>query len=235
MSLLVKELRKEKRKSRTKNIKSTSALKHTYYFKKLTSKRVVDVLLACMNMVSLMILFPFIYLGIKCSSRGPVIFKQQRTGQFGLPFTCYKFRTMHIVDENYKEKDEDSVTVTEMRDPRIFWFGSLLRKTNLDELPQIINILKGDMSFVGPRPYEVGECDFWNQQLDDYSVRYRVKPGLSGLAQVQGHRGGTRDLKKMRQRLDCDIWYVENLSFMLDLKIIFKTVKQMIYLDTNAH
>jgi len=235
MSLQVRELRKRKERDTQskKNLTSIPDLKHTYYFRRLTSKRAVDVGLACINIVILVALFPIIYLGIRCSSRGPVIFKQQRTGQFGLPFTCYKFRTMHTVDEDYKK--DDSVIVTEKRDPRIFWFGKVLRKTNLDELPQIINILQGDMSFVGPRPYEVSECEFWNQHFDDYRVRYWVKPGLSGLAQVQGHRGGTRNLEKMRRRLDCDIWYVENQSFILDLKIIIKTVKQRIFLDTNAH
>ena len=238
---------KVQKRPKARNRKTTQSYSSYYYVNSKNRlyahqskiERFFDLILASITVVLLGLLFPFIYLGIKCSSRGPVIFKQKRTGRFDIPFTCYKFRTMHVLS-NYNPKnvitdDGETVVVTEKNDPRVFWFGSLLRKTNLDELPQIINILKGDMSLIGPRPYEVSECEYWNNQLDGYHIRYWVKPGLSGLAQVQGYRGGTRDVEKMRKRLDCDIWYVNNRTLLLDIKIIFKTIKQMFYMNTNAH
>ena len=194
--------------------------------------RTFDVILTALGILVNIILFPIIALGIKLSSKGPILFKQARTGKMGEVFLCYKFRTMHLVDLKSKE---GKPVVTQKGDRRIFWFGQLLRKTNLDELPQIFNVLKGDMSLVGPRPYPVEECTHWNNTFDDFHYRYLVKPGVTGLAQVTGYRGGTLDIDHMRERLDKDLSYVQRQSLWMDVKIIFLTVKQMVTFNTNAH
>ena len=200
--------------------------------KEYTGKRAIDLLLSFIGSLIFALVYPLFALGIKFSSKGPVIFKQQRTGQNGEEFTCYKFRTMYQL--NLRRIDGKPV-VTQEGDKRIFWFGSMLRKTNLDELPQIINVLKGDMSLIGPRPYPVDECKHWNNTFDDFYCRYAVKPGISGYAQVEGFRGGTLDEKHMRNRLDKDLVYVEKQSLWLDMLIITHTVLQMLKLETNAH
>lgn len=197
-----------------------------------TGKRVIDLTLSFFGFLLFSLLFPFIALGIKLSSKGPVIYTQKRTGQNGRKFTCYKFRTMHQL--NLRRIDGKPV-VTQKGDKRIFWFGSLLRKANLDELPQILNVLKGDMSLVGPRPYPVDECKHWNNTFDDFYYRYAVKPGISGYAQVTGYRGGTLNEDHMRSRLDKDLVYVQKQSMLFDLEIVYRTVKQMFHLETNAH
>jgi lipopolysaccharide/colanic/teichoic acid biosynthesis glycosyltransferase len=194
-------------------------------------KRAIDVVLSSIGLVFLGILYPIIAIGIKLGSSGPVIFKQPRTGQGGKPFTCYKFRTMHLVGKKSGEKP----VVTQKNDPRVFAFGQWLRKLNLDELPQLINVLKGDMSLVGPRPYPIDECNYWNQAFNDFFIRYAVKPGISGHAQVNGLRGGTHNIDHMRKRLDYDLIYIEKQSLFMDLKIIFQTIFQMINRETGAH
>jgi putative colanic acid biosynthesis UDP-glucose lipid carrier transferase len=194
-------------------------------------KRICDLLLSGVGLIGFGLVFPVIAFGIKLSSKGPVFFKQARTGQGGKPFICLKFRTMHMVEKDTGDKP----AVTKKGDPRLFAFGQLLRKFNLDELPQLINVFKGDMSLVGPRPYMLDECKYWNQKFDDYFIRYAVKPGISGLAQVKGYRGGTYDEEHMRKRLDYDLVYIEKQSLTLDFKIILKTVYQMITHDTGAH
>jgi lipopolysaccharide/colanic/teichoic acid biosynthesis glycosyltransferase len=200
--------------------------------KEYPGKRLVDIVLGSIGALIFALVYPIIALGIKLSSKGPVIFKQRRTGQNGLEFTCYKFRTMHQL--NLRRIDGKPV-VTQEGDKRIFWFGRMLRRTNLDELPQIINVLKGEMSLVGPRPYPVNECAHWNSTFDDFYYRYAVKPGISGYAQVKGFRGGTLDEEHMRKRLDKDLVYVEKQSLVLDLEIIWHTVLKMLKLETNAH
>lgn len=199
---------------------------------KYTGKRVTDLLIGVFAVSLFILLLPLIAIGIKLNSRGPVFFKQKRTGVHGREFTCYKFRTMHFLQ--LKRYDGKPV-VTQKNDNRIFWFGKILRKTNLDELPQIINVLKGDMSLIGPRPYPVKECKYWNNTFEDFYYRYSVMPGISGLAQVNGYRGGTLNESLMRKRLDYDLIYVEKQSFLLDLKILFRTIFKMINFDTDAH
>ena len=194
--------------------------------------RVFDLIIGLVGLLLFVVLFPFFALGIKLSSRGSVLFKQRRTGKMGYEFLCYKFRTMHQV--NLKTVEGKPV-VTQKKDKRVFWFGSILRKTNLDELPQILNVIKGEMSLVGPRPYPVDECRHWNNTFDDFYYRYLVRPGVSGFAQVNGFRGGTLDVEHMRQRLDKDLIYVQKKSLWFDIKILFLTVKQMVTFRTNAH
>lgn len=196
------------------------------------AKRIIDVTLGVLGFISFLLLYPIIALGIKLSSRGPVIYKQKRTGRNGNEFTCFKFRTMHQIE---LRRIDGKPVVTQQKDKRVFAFGRFLRKTNLDELPQIINVLKGEMSMVGPRPYPVSECSYWNTEFDDFYYRYSVKPGISGLAQIKGYRGGTLDEEHMRKRLDYDLIYVQKSSVAMDLKIIGETILQMLHLDTNAH
>ena len=197
-----------------------------------SKKRVLDIMLGSLAMIGFIIAYPLIAFGIKISSRGPVLFRQPRTGKAGQKFECLKFRTMHVVN---KTNNDGTPVVTQKGDSRIFAFGQFLRKTNLDELPQILNVIKGEMSLVGPRPYPVEECAYWNQKFDDHYYRYMLNPGITGFAQAQGYRGGTLDEELMRKRLDFDLIYVEKSSFTFDLRIIYKTVKRMIGRDTNGH
>lgn len=195
-------------------------------------KRALDLALGSIALIFCLILFPFIAIGIKLSSKGPVFFKQKRTGKNGVVFTCYKFRTMK---QGSKKMSNGKPDITLEGDERIFAFGKLLRLLNLDELPQIINVFKGDMSLVGPRPYPIEECAYWNSTFDDFFYRYAVKPGITGFSQVKGYRGGTFNVEHMRKRTDYDLIYVQKNTFFMDLYIIGKTVTKMINLDTNAH
>jgi len=195
-------------------------------------KRIFDLAVGSVALIFCLLLFPFIAIGIKLSSKGPVFFKQKRTGQNGIIFTCYKFRTMKNSSAKPANGKPD---ITIEGDERIFPFGKLLRLLNLDELPQIINVLKGDMSLVGPRPYPVDECSYWNSTFDDFFYRYAVKPGITGFSQVKGYRGGTYSVEHMRKRTDYDLIYVQKNTMVMDLYIIMKTVTKMINLDTNAH
>lgn len=196
------------------------------------AKFLIDIVFGILALVTFIAVFPFVALGIKLSSRGPVMYKQVRTGQSGTEFVCYKFRTMHQI--NLRRIDGKPI-ITQKGDKRVFTFGNFLRKTSLDELPQIINVIKGDMSLIGPRPYPVRECAYWNNRFDDFYYRYAVKPGISGLAQINGYRGGTLDTEHMRQRLDYDLVYVEKCSLGTDLQIIARTVKQIVNPHANAH
>lgn len=196
------------------------------------SKDSMDRLIGAAAFIVFLVLYPFIALGIKLSSRGPVLFKQRRTGKNGRIFYCYKFRTMHKVQRTAKD---GKPVVTQKGDNRIFVFGQFLRKMNLDELPQIMNVLKGEMSLVGPRPYPVEECAYWNETFDDHYYRYILKPGITGFAQAKGFRGGTLDDGLMRKRLDYDLIYVEKNNLSMDLKIIWLTLACMLNRKTNGH
>lgn len=189
----------------------------------------------CMGFLLLLVFlvfYPFIALGIKLSSRGPVLYKQLRTGKGGAQFICYKFRTMQVID---LRRIDGKPMITERDDKRIFWFGKLLRRFSLDELPQVINILRGEMSLIGPRPYPVDECSFWNCTFDDYYYRYSTKPGITGLAQIHGYRGGTLNEIHMKKRLDYDLVYTRKASLKLDIYILAKTFRKVINPDPNAH
>lgn len=172
-------------------------------------------------------LFPILALLIKISSKGPVFFKQLRSGKNNEVFTCLKFRSMKIndaSDDKQAARDDDRIT----------WIGKFLRKTNLDELPQFFNVLKGDMSVVGPRPHMLKHTEEYARIIDNFMVRHLVKPGITGWAQVKGFRGETENDHKMRKRVQYDVWYIENWSFLLDLRIIFLTTWKMFAGDKNA-
>ena len=192
-------------------------------------KRAFDIVF---SLLFLCTLFPFIFLfcaiGIKLSSPGPIFFKQKRTGIRGKEFTCYKFRSMHINDQ------ADTLQATK-DDPRKFPFGDFIRKTNLDETPQFINVLRGEMSIVGPRPHMLKHTEEYSQLVDKYMVRHWAKPGITGWAQVTGARGETEHLWQMQERIEKDVWYIENYSFMLDLQIIILTIRALLKHDEHAY
>lgn len=190
-------------------------------------KRAFDVcfsLVVCIFLVPLTLIVGLI---IKLQSPGPIFFKQARTGLDGKDFYCYKFRSMHV------NKDADTAQATK-DDPRKFPFGNFMRKTNIDELPQFFNVLKGDMSIVGPRPHMLHHTEMYGKLIDNYMVRLFCKPGITGYAQVTGYRGETKELWQMQGRIERDIWYVEHWSLGLDLKIIVKTFTTFFVHDKNA-
>jgi len=165
--------------------------------------------------------FPIIALGIKLTSKGPIFFKQLRSGRGNKPFLCYKFRTMTVNEQAHELQAYKN-------DPRITPFGAFLRRTNLDELPQFFNVLIGNMSVVGPRPHMLLHTQKYSREIDKFMLRHFVMGGITGLAQVRGFRGETRELSQMRERLKLDVWYIENWSFYLDIKIIINTFASMV-------
>ncbi|MBX3507683.1 MAG: undecaprenyl-phosphate glucose phosphotransferase [Parvibaculum sp.] len=176
-----------------------------------------DRIIGSLALVVLMPVFFLIALAIKIESRGPILFKQRRHGFNHNVFTVYKFRTMNVVE------DGPNVVQAMRNDPRITRVGRFLRKTSLDELPQLFNVLKGDMSLVGPRPHALAHNEYYSSVLASYAIRHKVKPGMTGWAQINGFRGETDTPEKMRQRLEHDLYYIENWSLWLDLKILFAT------------
>jgi len=194
-----------------------------------TIKRLFDIVFSSLVIVFILSwLFPILYLLIKAESPGPIFFVQTRSGLNNVPFNCYKFRSMRI------NKDSDSLQATK-GDSRITRIGALLRKTSLDELPQFFNVLLGNMSVVGPRPHMLSHTEQYSKLIDQFMVRHFIKPGITGWAQVTGYRGETKTVNEMLGRVEADVWYMENWSFMLDLKIIFLTIFKSIYGDSKAY
>ena len=191
-------------------------------------KRLMDIVLSLVFLIPTAILFPIIYLIIKIQSPGPILFKQKRTGLDGKDFYCYKFRSMHV------NADADRVQATK-DDPRKYPFGNFMRKANIDELPQFLNVLQGRMSIVGPRPHMLAHTEQYSQLIDKYMVRHFVKPGVTGWAQVTGFRGETKELWQMEGRVKRDIWYIEHWSIWLDFRIIWLTAKSIFIHDKNAY
>ncbi|WP_434636232.1 undecaprenyl-phosphate glucose phosphotransferase [Klebsiella sp. I138] len=180
-------------------------------------KRIEDIILGTFfTLVSLPAML-LIAIGIKLTSPGPVLFKQNRYGLNGKQIPVWKFRTMRVMENNAVVKQATR------GDPRITRFGAFLRKTSLDELPQFINVLQGRMSIVGPRPHAVAHNEEYRVLVDNYMIRHKVKPGITGLAQIRGFRGETDTLDKMEKRIRYDLEYIQSWSLFLDLKIIFLT------------
>ena len=190
-------------------------------------KRVFDFSFSTVFLLFFPIILIPVAIGIKLSSPGPIFFKQKRTGLKGEPFNCYKFRSMKM------NATADTAQATK-DDPRKTKFGSFLRKTSIDELPQFFNVWRGDMSIVGPRPHMVAHTEEYSELIDKYMLRHIIKPGITGWAQVNGYRGQTDELWKMEKRVECDVWYAENWNFMLDLKIIFLTFFNVFRGEKNA-
>ena len=192
-------------------------------------KTIEDKVLAGLILLVASPLMLLIALGVKLSSPGPVFFKQLRGGLHGERIWVWKFRTMKpYIDPRGK------VLQAVPGDERITAFGAFLRRTSLDELPQFINVLKGDMSIVGPRPHAVEHDEFYQRQIDAYLLRHHVKPGITGWAQVNGWRGETGQIEKMEMRVRYDLYYVNNWSLWFDLRIIFMTFF-MVVVGKNAH
>ena len=192
-------------------------------------KRLFDVVFSLFVVLILFSwLFPIIAIVIKLTSKGPIFFVQERTGKDGEAFDCFKFRSMTVNSES------DNLQATK-GDVRITKFGAFMRKTSIDELPQIINVLLNNMSLVGPRPHMIKHTEEYRVLVDKFMVRHFAKPGVTGWAQINGYRGETKEVKDMANRAAADIWYIENWSFLLDVKIVFTTAWSMFFkIDENA-
>jgi len=188
-------------------------------------KRALDISAAMAAIFILAPVFIFTALAIKMNSPGPIIFRQRRNGFNEQQFTIYKFRSMHVLE------DGAQVIQAQRQDPRVTSVGRILRRTSIDELPQLFNVLKGDMSLVGPRPHAMAHDDQYKRLIETYCCRHHVKPGLTGWAQVNGCRGETKDLMHMRQRVDLDLWYITHWSLLIDLKILFRTCFEVLKHD----
>ena len=191
-------------------------------------KRLFDITVSALFLCTL---FPIVLLVVaaitKATMPGPIFFRQKRTGLDGRDFYCLKFRSMKV------NKDADTLQATK-NDPRKTKWGDIMRRTNIDELPQFINVLLGQMSIVGPRPHMVKQTEDYSKLIDNYMVRHYIKPGITGWSQVTGYRGETRQLSQMEGRVRGDIWYMEHWSIWLDIYIMYKTVANAIQGDKQA-
>ena len=192
-------------------------------------KRTFDIVFSLFIIIFLLSwLIPILAIFIKLSSKGPIIFKQQRSGRNNEQFTCYKLRTLRT----NKEANTKQVT---LNDNRITKVGRFLRKSNLDELPQFVNVLFGTMSIVGPRPHMLAHTDMYSKVMGEYMIRHFLKPGITGWAQVKGYRGEIKEENQLRNRIKHDIWYMENWNLWLDAKIIWLTIYSTVKGNKNAY
>ncbi|WP_460428690.1 undecaprenyl-phosphate glucose phosphotransferase [Azotobacter armeniacus] len=192
-------------------------------------KRLEDLLVGIPITLLILPACVLIGLAVKLTSRGPMLFKQYRTGISGKRFKVYKFRSMVVHQESNGEVPQAC-----RNDARVTPLGAFLRRTSLDELPQFFNVLQGRMSIVGPRPHALVHNEYYKDLVESYMQRHKVKPGITGWAQVSGYRGETDSLEKMRRRVEFDLWYIDNWSLWLDLKIIFLTVFKG-FVNKNAY
>lgn len=192
-------------------------------------KRSFDVVLSLFVIVAILSwLTPILGLIIKLESKGPVFFKQKRNGLDYKEFYCYKFRSM-------RPNPDAHLYQISKNDPRVTRIGKIIRKTSIDELPQFINVLKGEMSVVGPRPHMVSHTHMYAEKIDKFMVRHFIKPGITGLAQVSGYRGEVEDDNHIINRVKYDIFYLENWSLLLDIKIVFQTVYNALSGEEKAY
>jgi exopolysaccharide biosynthesis polyprenyl glycosylphosphotransferase len=193
------------------------------------AKRIEDLVLGTMLLVLMLPLMVVIAAAIRLDTPGPVLFRQKRRGLNNRAFDILKFRTMvHVPDP------EPTVPQARRKDPRVTRVGRVLRRTSLDELPQLLNVLKGEMSLVGPRPHALAHDARYAALIDGYEDRHRVPPGITGWAQVHGHRGETDTLEKMQRRVEHDLFYLANRSLLFDLRILVLTVTT-VWRDRNAY
>lgn len=188
-----------------------------------TIKRIFDVIFALLALVLLLPLWVVLAVWIGVTSPGGIFFRQRRTGLDGKEFNLLKFRSMRVNDD----ADE---TQAGSNDPRVTAVGRFLRKSSLDELPQFINVLRGDMSIIGPRPHMLKHTEYYSKLIPDYMRRHEMRPGLTGYAQIKGFRGPTPRLEDMENRVKADLEYIDKFSLWLDLKIFFLTIWKMLTL-----
>jgi putative colanic acid biosynthesis UDP-glucose lipid carrier transferase len=191
-------------------------------------KRLSDIVLSVIILVLILPILLGVATAVKLSSPGPIIFRQRRYGLDGKEILVYKFRSMTVTEDGAK------VQQATKNDSRITPLGAILRKTSIDELPQFVNVLQGRMSIVGPRPHAVAHNEMYRKLIKGYMVRHKVKPGITGWAQVNGYRGETDTLDKMQGRIDYDLDYLRNWSLRLDLYIIYRTVR-LVLKDQQAY
>jgi len=191
-------------------------------------KRTIDILGAVVALTVLSPVFLIVPILIKLDSKGPIFFKQQRNGFNGRKFKIYKFRSMRVLE------DGNVILQAKRNDPRVTRIGKWLRRTSIDELPQLFNVLRGDMSLVGPRPHAVAHNDEYQKVVANYAFRHHVKPGITGWAQVCGFRGETQTLELMEQRVEHDLWYINHWSPWLDLRILARTTV-LAYRQSSAY
>ena len=192
------------------------------------AKRLLDLFVAVPLLVIGAPVLLLLALWIRLDSKGPVLFRQTRHGLNGRPFEILKFRSMHVMENG------DEIQQAKEDDPRVTRAGRLMRHTSLDELPQLINVIRGEMSLVGPRPHAVAHDRLYGAVISDYLVRQRVKPGITGWAQVHGLRGATPTVEDMQARVEHDIWYARHWSLWLDLEILLRTFGEVLR-ARNAH
>ena len=193
------------------------------------SKRLFDIFFSVLIMILFLSwMIPILALMIKLTSKGPVFFKQMRTGENDRSFMCWKLRSMHVNDKAHSEQASSD-------DSRITFVGKFLRKFSLDEIPQFFNVLLGHMSVVGPRPHMLYHTESYTLLNDEYSYRHFIKPGITGLSQVEGYRGEISNIQLLHNRVRLDLIYLLKWNFLLDIKIIFKTIKLVLLGDKNAY
>ena len=182
------------------------------------AKYILDVVLASLGLFLLSPLLLIIAFAVALDSKGPVLFRQTRTGLNGKAFRVYKFRTMTVLE------DGAVVRQATQGDPRVTRIGRILRRTSLDELPQLLNVIRGEMALVGPRPHALAHDEYYGREIPAYAHRFAVRPGITGWAQTNGARGETPTVADMERRIELDLWYIQNWSLTLDLKILTQTV-----------
>lgn len=176
-----------------------------------------DRIVAGFILMTLAPLLLIVAIAIVSNSRGPILFRQLRTGFGGKRFNIYKFRSMYV------QENGPNIRQATKLDPRVTAVGHVLRKTSIDELPQLFNVIRGEMALVGPRPHALAHDEYYSRRIPAYIMRYAVKPGLTGWAQVNGSRGETPTIEHMQRRIALDLWYIENRSLLIDLSIFFRT------------
>jgi undecaprenyl-phosphate galactose phosphotransferase/putative colanic acid biosynthesis UDP-glucose lipid carrier transferase len=185
------------------------------------AKRAFDLAVASFALVALSPLLGLTAIALKAEARKPVVFRQRRRGFNGQEFEIYKFRTMTVLEDGPK------IAQARRNDSRVTSLGRILRRTSVDELPQLFNVLRGEMSIIGPRPHAIAHDDEFGKLIGEYAFRSHVKPGMTGWAQVNGYRGGTPQLELMRRRIDFDLWYINNWSIWLDFQILGRTCVEL--------
>ena len=186
------------------------------------AKRALDLAVSIPAVIILSPLLVLLAVLIRATSPGPAIFRQTRLGLNGAPFRIFKFRTMTVLENGpvIKQAEENDARITKV--------GGWMRRLSLDELPQLLNVIAGDMSLIGPRPHALAHDRFYGREIAGYDLRQTVKPGISGWAQVHGHRGATVTISRMRERLAYDVWYARNATFALDVRIILRTIGEVL-------